>query len=666
MANLRREEIESEDILNNSRSQKCSSIDLGDSLIKKQQQALALINQGKLKEAEKIYRDLIATRACGYTIYRNLAAICGSQAKFSELIKLLNKALELNPNDPEVHFNLGIALQQQGDLTSAIDSYQKAVQLKINFPDAHFRLGNAQQLKGSLNAAITAYKTAIQLKHDFPDAHNNLGAAFQERGNLNAAIASYKTALRLKPDFLEAHVNCGNALKDKYCLIGAMAAYKEALQLKPDSPEAHNGIGCVHKEKNELTRAIISFKKAIRLKPNYPEAFNNLGNALKDKDDLTAAIASYKTAIQLRPKFADAYNNLGVALQENSNLTSAIASFNKAIELEPDNSEAHLYSSLAMLLNGEYEKGWEKYEWRNMQKGTVSTIHAVPNCKLWEGQPLKSESKLLLVTEQGLGDTLQFIRYALALKAQNLIIAICADTRLHPLIKSSDLDPSPLSPKQAEQVREGLWIPLMSVPRRLDVSPSKPIINMPYIKSSTELTKKWKDILSKKSKPTIGINWRGNRNDISRQSRNIPTHIFRKINEIFMGHLLPLQRGAHPSEIEEITSDQKMTPHQLDVLRIADSDEPEDFLEYAAIIANCDLVITTGSTVAHLAAGIGISTWVLLPKVPDWRWGLEGDTTFWYPSMRLFRQRGRGNWHEVIGRVAEALQEHFRDSPTPS
>ena len=120
-----------------------------------------------------------------------------------------------------------------------------------------------------------------------------------------------------------------------------------------------------------------------------------------------------------------------------------------------------------------------------------------------------------------------------------------------------------------------------------------------------------------------------------------------------------LQREACLSELKAVTLNQTIELNQLDVLRIADSDKPEDFLEYAAIISNCDLVITTGSTVAHLAAGIGIPTWVLLPKIPDWRWGFEGDTTFWYPSMRLFRQRQKGNWDEVIERVTEALKKQF-------
>ena len=693
-------ESESADTQNDLNSKQESIIDSVDAYPEEQQQALALISRGMLQEAEKIYRDLIAKGVYTHTIYRNLAVISGRQGRHSELTKLLKKSIELNPNHPEDHYDLGLSLQQQGCLASAIDSYQKAVQLKINFPDAHFRLGNALQLEGNLSAAITAYKTAIELKPNFPDAHNNLGVAFQEYGNPTAAIASYKTALRLKPNFPEAHVNCGNALKDKYDLTGAIASYEEALRLKPDYAEAHNGMGCALKEKSELTKAITSFKKAIRLKPNYPDAFNNLGNALKDKGDLNAAIDSYKTALQLKPNFPeahynlgyshqrqdnlteaitsyekaiylkanfpDAHNNLGSALQERGDLTSAIASFNKAIMLKPNNEEAHLNLSLAMLLNDNYEKGWELYEWRNKQKGSVSRLHALPKCKLWDGKPLKEETKLLLVTEQGLGDTLQFMRYVLALKNQNLIISLCASPRLHPLIKASGLDPSPLSPKQAEQVREGQWIPLLSVPRHLNVSPRNPVITEPYIKSTDNLYEKWKCIFSVETKPMIGINWRGNREDASKKYRNIPTNSFRKIIETYTGNVVCLQRGAQYSEMEELLLNHRMSSYQSDISRIADSDDPNNFLEYAAVITNCDLVITTGSTVAHIAAGMGVPTWVLLPTVPDWRWGLKGESSFWYPSMRLFRQRERGSWDELMERVAKALQEHFRVRSVPN
>ena len=313
-----------------------------------------------------------------------------------------------------------------------------------------------------------------------------------------------------------------------------------------------------------------------------------------------------------------------------------------------------------MLLGGDYKNGWEKYEWRAKKQDEPATPHAHPKCSQWNEEiALHQINQLLIVTEQGVGDTLQFMRYADALRQQVAKVSFCAEPKLHALIRTSGIDPSPLTPQQGNQVTTGQWIPLLSVPRLLGVSPRNPITTEPYIKSTDQLNNKWRDILQECSMPTIGINWRGNRNDTSKQSRNIPIHSFRKIVEAYTGNFVCLQRGVQPMEIEQVTLNSKIEQQQLDILRIADSEQPEDLLEYAAIITNCDLVITTASTVAHLAAGIGIPTWVLLPKVPDWRWGLEGDSTFWYPTMRLFRQRSRGDWDDVMERVGEALKEHF-------
>ena len=312
-----------------------------------------------------------------------------------------------------------------------------------------------------------------------------------------------------------------------------------------------------------------------------------------------------------------------------------------------------------MLLCGDYKNGLEGYEWRSKQKETPSKPHALPNCRPWNGEQLKHQTKILLVTEQGLGDTLLFMRYVLALKAKNYDVSICAPTKLHPLIQASGIDLSPLSPKRAKYYKDGHWAPLLSVPKYLNVNPSNPIITDPYIKSTSELNAKWKDILSKEHRPVIGINWQGNRNDTGKKGRDVAVLGFKRILEAYEGNFVSLQRGVQLPDLEKLMHGLQTNSQQLEISRIADSDKPQDFLEYAAIITNCDLVITTGSTVAHLAAGLGIPTWVLLPKIPDWRWGLEGDTTFWYPSMRLFRQRESGNWNEVIERIADALPVYF-------
>ena len=528
--------------------------------VAKEQQALALINQGKLQEAEAIYSDLIKTGTRSHIVYGNLAAICGMQGRFDELIELLNKALQLNPNNPEVHNNLGNALKQQGDLTAAIASYDTALQLKPNNPEVLNNLGNALQDQGELAAAIACFNTALQLKPNYPEVHYNLGIALKEQGELAAAIARFNTALKLKPD--------------------------------------------------------------------NPEVLNNLGNAHQEHGELAAAIASYKTALQLKPNYPEAQKNL----------------------------------SMAELLIGDYGSGWQRYEYRFQCKKDQGILNSNPSCRQWYGEKLSQGKKLLLVSEQGLGDTLQFMRYANSLKNQGLLVSVSAPRKLHTLIQISGIDALPLTSEQANQVTEGYWIPLLSVPKYLGVSPKNPVSNKPYIKTNHELRTKWEKILSVERRPIIGINWQGNpaHEKTNSNGRSLPLEIFAPIAASTNAGLLSLQKGFGSEQLDTCSFKDRFVSCQDQI------NDAWDFLETSAIIANCDLVITSDTSVAHLAGGMGKTTWLLLKEVPEWRWGLAGHTTFWYPSMRLFRQRERGNWNEVMERVADALQEYFGDGSAPT
>ncbi|MCP9821793.1 glycosyltransferase family protein [Cyanobium sp. L1E-Cus] len=589
-----------------------------------EQQAIELINQGKLEEAETIYRKLIEEGTKNHIVYGNLAAICGTQDRFDELIELLRKTLHLKPNYPGAHYNLGNALKAQGDLTAAIGSYNTALQLNPNHQDAHINLGNALKAQGDLTAAIGSYNTALQLNPNHPNVHNNLGNALKAQGDLTAAIASYNTALQLKPNYPDAHYNLGIALN----------------------------------EQGDLTAAIVSYNNALQLKPNYPSAHNNLGNALKEQGDLDAAIASYNTALQLKPNYPSAHNNLGNAFKEQGDLDAAIASYNTALHLKPNYPDAHGNLSLTMLLGGDYKNGWEKYEWRTKIEKNTLKPHALPKCIRWSGETaLNQINHLLLVTEQGLGDTLQFMRYATALRNQGISVSFCAQPKLHRLIKISGIDPSPLTPQEANEISEGQWIPLLSVPRHLGVSPDNPVVTEPYIKTTDELNAKWAGILSAEQLPIVGINWQGNpeTEKTGLGGRSLALETFAPITGCSQISFLSLQKGFGSEQVETCSFKDRFISCQDQV------NDTWDFLETAAIIANCDLVITSDTSVAHLAGGMGRTTWLLLHKVPDWRWGIEGDTTFWYPSMRLFRQRERGNWNEVMIRVASELDKFLSE-----
>jgi len=555
----------------------------------KEQQAVSLINQGKLQEAEALYRELISAGRSNHILYGNLAALCGKQGRFDELIKLLRKALQLNPNYPKAHFNLGNAHQQQGDLHAAITSYNTALRLKPNHPEAHNNLGNAQKKQGDLDAAIASYNTALRLKPNYPEAHYNLGNALKKQGDLDAAIASYNTALQLKPNYSEAHNNLGNALQ----------------------------------RQGDLDAAIACYNSALRLKPNYPEAHYNIGNVLKEQGDLDAAIASYNTALRLKPNYPEARWN----------------------------------SSTTMLLGDDYKNGWKRFDSRFARR---IRLDAYPPLPAWKGEKTTKEAPLLLISEQGFGDTIQFMRYVRALREKGVETTLCIPEKLHGLARASGLDQNPISPKEAQKVSRGFYAPLMSLGRILGITPESPIVKESYIKTDTEQVNKWSHLLAAESKPIIGIHWQGNPNHEKNNlaGRSLPLEKLAPAVSAIDCKLLSLQKGFGSEQLENCSFKHLFVSCQDQV------NDTWDFLETAAIIRNCNLIITSDSALAHLAGGMGTTTWLLLQKIPDWRWGLEGDTRFWYPSMRLFRQKERGNWDEVVERVAEALQEHSGSSST--
>ena len=514
---------------------------------------------------------------------------------------------------------------------------------------------------GRANEAVPIYIELVKSGSKNPIVYGNLGALLKRRGDMKSAVTSLKMAIQLKPNYPEAHYNLGVTLQDNGDTTAAIASYKNALKFNPNHSEAHNNLGIALQENGDLIAAITCYKNALELKPNDPETHTNLGISLQEIGDLTTAIASHKNAIKINSYYPDAHNNLGIAFHASGNLTSAISSYKTALEIRPNYPEAQMNLSMAELMVGDYKKGWHRHEYRFQSKKHKENLSAKPSCERWNGKDITQDNKLILVSEQGLGDTLQFMRYASALKDKGLSISFCAQIKLHSIIKASGIDPSPLSPEQANQITEGQWTPLLSVPRHLAVSPNNPIITKPYIKTTEKLIAKWAGIIGKKKRPIVGINWQGNpqTEKTGLQGRSLELETFAPITSSSQISLLSLQKGHGSEQLKTCSFEDQFVSCQDQI------NDTWDFLETAAIIANCDLVITSDTSVAHLAGGMGKTTWLLLHKVPDWRWGLEGDTTFWYPSMRLFRQKERGNWSEVMERVADALQEYFGSSSTP-
>jgi predicted O-linked N-acetylglucosamine transferase (SPINDLY family) len=303
-------------------------------------QGMALHQQGKLAEAERIYGEVLRQQPDHFDALHLLGVIAGQTRRTERAIELLRKAIGLNASVSAAHSNLGNALQELQRLDEALASYDNALALKPDYAEAFNNRGNVLRELKRLNEALASYDKALVLKPDYAEAFNNRGLALQELKRLDEALASYDEALAVKPDYVEALNNRGNALKELKRFDEALASYDQALALKPDYAEALNNCGLALKELKRFDEALASYDKALALKPDYAEAFINRGNALKELKRFDEALASYDKALAVKPDYVEALNNRGNALKELKRFDEALASYDKALALKPDYAEA--------------------------------------------------------------------------------------------------------------------------------------------------------------------------------------------------------------------------------------------------------------------------------------------------------------------------------------
>ena len=540
-----------------------------------------------------------------------------SEKNISEALKYYQYFIKRGFNDHRVFANYALILKGLGKLKESEIFIRKSINLNSN-------LYNSQFLLASI---------LIELKK-LPEAEQPL-----------------LRTIELKPDFAEAHLNLGTILKDLEKLEEAEIATRKAIELKPDFAQAYSNLGTILNDLKRSNEAELSARKAIKLQPDFANANYNLGKILIDLGKFKEAELYSRKAIELKPDFAEAHYNLGNTLKDLGKYKEAELSQSQAIKLKPNFADAHFNLSLIELVQGNYQSGLENYEFR-FNKKEPAKIHAKPLIRKIESTDLPKAEKLLIITEQGLGDTLHYMRYIPYLRNKGFDLSFCAQSKLHSLIKSSLIDDQPLKPEEAHLVKEGVWIALLSLPKFLGVRANMPIISNPYIRAKKNLNEKWKKILSKEKLPIIGINWQGNKKvEETYQGRSIPLEIFGILLKNNKIKFLSLQKGYGSEQLSDC-SFRKHFVHCQDQI-----DNTWDFEETAAIMECCDLIISNDSCVATMAGGMGKPIWLLLRAIPYWTWGLEGDKTFWYPSMRLFRQKELHNWKEVFERVSIELEK---------
>ena len=394
----------------------------------------------------------------------------------------------------------------------------------------------------------------------------------------------------------------------------------------------------------ELNEALESYDRAIKLESDHAAAFGNRGVVLHRLGRMGEALGSFDHALRLRPDYVDALNNRGNALVGLNQLEEAVDNFDRALKFRPDDVGTRWNRGLLLLLMGKFSEGWKGYEWRR-KKSDIWTERDFPGPE-WQGDTSPG-TRLLLYAEQGLGDTIQFARFAPMLAKRGLVVSLEVQRPLKGLLDG--LENVTIFRRGENSPPYKAHCPLMSVPFVLQMALDGIRAEAPpYLAARQDLVERWRTRL-----PTdglrVGVAWQGDPRRKADLGRSIPARAFAPLARMEGVTLISLQKNDGVDQLRDLPADMR-------IVSFGDLDRgPDAFLDTAAIMMNLDLVITSDTSIAHLAGALGRPVWVALQHVPDWRWMLERGDSPWYPSMRLFRQSRPDDWINVVSEMAIEL-----------
>lgn len=546
-------------------------------------------------------------------------------------------------------------MEQANHQAKALYFYQKAVEMVPEQADANIQLGSIYYKQHNIEQAISCYLQALKSRPNDPHILFNLGLFYLRQQSWTEAIEYSKKTIELDPSHEKAYINLGTAYEKTNNQTEAVAAYQKAAQLDPESFDNQHRLGNLFRSLEKLEDAVEPYRKAIELQPHNVHIMMDLANTLHMLNRNEEALELYKNVLEINPNIISALYNFGFTLKKLGHLERAMDVYQQVLARKPDYAHAHFSLSSIYLTLSNFEQGLEEYEWR-WQTYNESTKKF--NCPVWEGQDLTNQT-ILMYAEQGLGDTLQFIRYAKILKEQysNIRIIFESQTPLVPLLQQQPYIDQVIARGGKTAPFAHYQIPLMSIPRivktRLETIPA----DIPYLQGNTNLAQSWKERLPSDNNLKVGICWQGNARYSTQSLRRA---VAAKSVELELFAPLASLKGVTLYSLQRIDGDDQISncafKDKLIVFDESFDQENGRFIDTTAVIENLDLIISVDTSIAHLAGALGKPTWILLPKHTDWRWFLNRTDSPWYPTVQLFRQQNAGQWEPVIKQLVEQLQ----------
>jgi tetratricopeptide (TPR) repeat protein len=540
------------------------------------QEALSLHQQGRLRDAEKLYTRVLKAAPDNFDALHLLGLIKAQSGQMGEAYRLMSAALKINPNVPDVLINFANVLHGLKRDDEALASIDKALALRPGDPEALLYRGNALNALNRPNEALPCFDAVLARSPGHRDALLNRGVARAALGHHDQALTDFDAILARAPKDVEALYNRGTALI-------------------------------------ELGR--------------YADALLALDHALASS-----------------PQHLRAWNNRGRALQALNRHEEAIASFDKALAADRTYGDAHFNAAMSLLTCGNLQRGFSEYEWRWKRTGMTDARRGYSG-RLWLGEFPIDRRTILLSAEQGLGDTIQFVRYAPLLARMGAQVILEVQPGLKELLSAVD-GVSSCHARGETLPAYDLYCPLGSLPLALKTELSTIPAGSPYLHAGEAPLAKWRPTIEALPGKRVALAWAGHARHANDRNRSIDLKLLEPLIACEGVSFFSIQR--------ELRGDDAATLTRLGVRDFGP--QLTDMTDTAAILALADLSISVDTSVVHLAGAMGREAWVMLPCTPDWRWTLTNERSPWYPTVRLFRQREPGDWPNVIASVRNALR----------
>lgn len=626
-----------------------------ESSLRRAQDCLA---QGDLESAERLCRDVVQLAPQHAGAYLLLGVVMLQKGAPREALRLFEASIEIDGSNAAAHANLGLAQRALGRVEAALESFDRALSHAPDFLGVLIERGNALLDLGQPEAALASFEHALRLDSSHAFALNGCGNALLELGEAARALGCFDRALPQLPQAAWLHANRATALASLGKAAEALVASDAAIANEADNVAAHHARGDALQDLRRFDESVAAYDRALALDPARPRTWCNRARALVCLNRWVEAVAGYDRTLELadtpavsgvRINRPEVCVNRGSALHFLCRLDAAQDSFRSALRVQPEHPEAHANLAQSLLLSGDLANGWREYEWRwSARKGEARRHTSHP---LWLGEPSLAGKTILLHAEQGLGDTLQFCRYATILAAGGARVILEVQESLHALLKTV-AGVAEVIPRGAPLPPFDYQCPLLSLPLACGTTLANIPGQPPYLRADAEKARYWRARIGQSEKLRVGLVWSGgfiqNRPDHWAVSvrRNVPLRSLRSLREPGI-EFYSLQKGQ-PAESEwaQLRSQHWDGPGLIDWTA-----ELRDFADTAALVENLDLVIAVDTSTAHLAGALGKPVWILNRFDTCWRWLLDRADSPWYPTARLYRQSTPGTWDDAIERL---------------